>query len=325
MTVIIILFRTFVKEQKGCEGLKNKKALLIINPCAGSNSKRLAPLEILKKFSESGWSTDIKNTRCQGDATLIAQENAANYDVVLCCGGDGTLNEVVNGLMRLENRVPLGYLPSGSTNDLAATLGIPTQLGASADLILSEKKNTYDVGRFNGKFFTYIASFGAATDISYNTPQKMKNLLGRTAYLINGFVIRLIPMLMNFKPTHMRVEYDGGVIEDDFYFGSVSNATTIAGLMRLDDVKLNDGYLELFLVRGLKRNSDALKILKKAIKKEYDGKEMVLLKTKRVKITCNDETPWTLDGEFGGLHRDCEIEAVHNGIEIYSDNDELFI
>lgn len=305
--------------------MENKKALLIINPCAGSNSKRLAPLEIIKKFSESGWSVDIKNTRCQGDATLIAEENGKNYEVVLCCGGDGTLNEVVNGLMRLEKRAPVGYLPSGSTNDLAATLGIPTQLGASAELILSGKKNSYDVGNFNDKYFTYIASFGAATDISYNTPQKMKNLLGRSAYLINGFVIRLVPMLMNFKPTHMKIEYDNGVIEDDFYFGSISNATTIAGLMRLDDVKLNDGCLELFLVRGLKRNTDALKILKKAIKKEYDGKEMVLLKTKKVKITCEAETPWTLDGEFGGIHRDCEIEVVHDGIEIYSDNDKLFV
>ncbi len=304
--------------------LEGKRALLIINPCAGSNSKRIGALEIVNKFSESDWNTDIKATRCQGDATTIVKEHGENYDMILCCGGDGTLNEVVNGLMKINKKIPVGYIPSGSTNDLAATLGIPAGLGASSALIQSGKKNTYDLGRFNDRYFTYIASFGAATDISYNTPQRMKNLLGRSAYLINGFVIRLVPMLKSFKPSRMKIEYDDGVIEDDFYFGSISNATTIAGLMKLDDVKLNDGYMELFLVKGLKRNTDALKILKKATKKEYDGEQMVLLRTKKVKITCNEQVPWTLDGEFGGIHGDCEIEVVHNAFEIYSDNDKLF-
>lgn len=312
------------KPLKGWDALNEKKALLIINPCAGRNNKRIGALEIVNKFSESDWNTDIRATRCQGDATTIVKECGENYDMILCCGGDGTLNEVVNGLMKINKKVPVGYIPSGSTNDLATTLGIPVGLVESSKLIASGKKNTYDLGRFNDKYFTYIASFGAATDISYNTPQKMKNLLGHSAYLINGFVIRLIPMLKSFKPSRMRIEYDGGVIEDDFYFGSVSNATTIAGLMKLDNVKLNDGYLELFLVRGLKRNSDALKILKKAMEKNYDGEQMLLLRTKNVKVFCEEQVPWTLDGEFGGVHGNCEIEVVHNAFEIYSDNDKLF-
>lgn len=309
---------------KGWVILEGKRALLIINPCAGSNSKRIGALEIVNKFSESDWDTDIKATRCQGDATTLVKEHGENYDLILCCGGDGTLNEVVNGLMKINKKIPVGYIPSGSTNDLAATLGIPVGLRESSELIFSGKKNTYDLGRFNNKYFTYIACFGAATDISYNTPQRMKNLLGRPAYLINGFVVRLIPMLKSFKPTHMKIEYDGGVIEDDFYYGSVSNATTIAGLMKLDDVKLNDGYLELFLVKGLKRNIDALKILKKATKKDYDGEQMVLLRTKKVKITCNEQVAWSLDGEFGGMYGNSEIEVVHNAFEIFSNNDELF-
>ena len=215
---------------------------------------------------------------------------------------------------------------SGSTNDLANTLGIPTELGASADLIQSGKKNSYDLGTLNGRYFTYIASFGIATDLSYSTPQKLKNIFGHAAYMINGFVVRFIPMLFGFKPIHMKIEYDEGVVEDDFYFGSISNSTSVAGLFKFDhqDVKLNDGYLELFMVKGLKRNIDALKMLKKAIAQDYDGVQMMIVKTKKVKITCNQDVPWTLDGEFGGLHRDCELEVVHDAFEIFSENNKLF-
>lgn len=311
--------------ERKCCPLESKKALLIVNPCAGRNNKRLAPLEIVKKFSPPEWITDLRTTRCQGDATTIVKEVGADYDLILCCGGDGTLNEVINGLMTLDRKIPVGYLPSGSTNDLASTLGIPKELGASADLIKSGKKNFYDIGKFNDRYFTYIASFGVATDLSYNTPQKMKNMLGRAAYMINGFVIRLIPMLLNFKPVHMKIEYDDGVVEDDFYFGSISNTTSVGGLFKLKDVKLNDGYLELFMVKGLKRNADAIKMLKKAIKQDYDGVQMMIVKTKKVKITCEHDVPWTLDGEFGGIHRNCDIEIVPNAFEIYSDNNKLFL
>ena len=262
--------------------MDSKKALLIVNPCAGRNNKRLGALEIVKKFSPPEWETEIRTTRCQGDATTIVKDEGAKYDVILCCGGDGTLNEVINGLMKLDKKIPVGYIPSGSTNDLANTLGIPTELGASADLIQSGKKNSYDLGTLNGRYFTYIASFGIATDLSYSTPQKLKNIFGHAAYMINGFVVRFIPMLFGFKPIHMKIEYDEGVIEDDFYFGSISNSTSVAGLFKFDhqDVKLNDGYLELFMVKGLKRNIDALKMLKKAIAQDYDGVQMMIVKTK---------------------------------------------
>ena len=175
--------------------MDSKKALLIVNPCAGRNNKRLGALEIVKKFSPPEWETEIRTTRCQGDATTIVKDEGAKYDVILCCGGDGTLNEVINGLMKLDKKIPVGYIPSGSTNDLANTLGIPTELGASADLIQSGKKNSYDLGTLNGRYFTYIASFGIATDLSYSTPQKLKNIFGHAAYMINGFVVRFIPMI----------------------------------------------------------------------------------------------------------------------------------
>ena len=304
-----------------------KRLLLIVNPCAGRSKNRLGTLEIMDRLGAAGYDVSIKTTKCQGDATTIAAETGNDYDVIVCRGGDGTLNETVNGVMRLDKRVPVGYIPSGSTNDLATTLGIPTDIKEATDFILKGKTNGYDLGRFNGRFFCYVASFGIATDISYNTPQKLKNIMGHAAYVINGFVIRMIPMLMNFKPIHMKVEYDGGEIEDDFYFGSLSNSTSVAALFKFDNenVKLNDGLFELMLVKGLKRNLDAFSMLNKVLHQDYKNEHMLLIKTKHVKITSDAEIPWTLDGEYGGKHKTVEMSVEHNAFDIYSDNNKMFV
>lgn len=304
--------------------MSKKKLLLIINPCAGKDRKRVGALEIINRLSNGEFDFEVATTRCQGDATTIVKEKGSDCDAIVCCGGDGTLNETINGLMKIDRRIPLGYIPSGSTNDLATTLGIPTKLNEAADLILSGNKNSYDVGSFNGRYYNYIASFGVATDLSYTTPQKLKNMFGHGAYMINGFIIRLIPMLKSFRPVPMRIEHDGGVIEDKFYFGSLSNSTSVAGLFKLKDVKLNDGEFELLLVKGLKHNVELFGILQKVIKQEYDNDKIVLLKTKKLKITSPFAVPWTLDGEFGGEHKSVELEVVHNAFDIYSDNELLF-
>lgn len=307
--------------------MQGKKVLLIINPCAGKNSKRVGALDIMGKLTSGNFDFEVRTTRCQGDATTIVKEVGNDYDMIICCGGDGTLNETVNGLMKLEKRIPIGYVPSGSTNDLATTLGIPSQVGDAANLILNGKKNGYDVGSFNGRYFNYVASFGAGIELSYSTPQVLKNLLGHAAYMINGFVIKLIPIIRNLKPIHMKIEYDGGVLEDNFYFGSLSNSTSVAGMFKFtnDDVKLNDGFFELLLVRGLKHNTEVFGMLKKIIQQDYDGEKIMLIKTRKVKITTDEKIPWTLDGEFGGNHKDAELEVIHNAFDIYSDNDIMFV
>lgn len=309
----------------GSDILTLKKVLLIINPCAGKDSKRVGALEIINKLSSAGFDFNVETTKCQGDATTIVKEMGADYDLIICCGGDGTLNETINGLLKLDKRIPVGYIPSGSTNDLASTLGIPVGVGPATNLILNGKTNGYDVGTFQGKYFNYIASFGAATDLSYTTPQKWKNMFGHNAYVFYGVGIRLIPMLAGFRPTYMKIEYDGGVVEDNFYFGAISNTTSVAGVFKYDDIKLNDGYFELLLVRGLKRNIDALGILNKVIHKDYSGDNIIFTKTKSVKITCDKNVPWTLDGEFGGEHSNVDISIIHNAYDIYSDNNALFI
>ncbi len=309
----------------GSDRLSKKKALLVINPCAGVDRKRVSPLDVIQKLSAAGFEINVERTKCQGDATTIVKEMGKDFDLVLCCGGDGTLNETINGVMTLEKRVPVGYIPSGSTNDLASTLGIPVGVGPATDLILNGKLNGYDVGSFQGRYFNYIASFGAATDLSYATPQKWKNLFGHNAYVYYGVGVRLFPMLAGFKPTYMKIEYDGGVVEDKFYFGAISNTTSVAGVFKYDNIKLNDGYFELLLVKGLKRNIDVLGILNKVIRKDYSGDNIIFTKTKHVKITCDTEIPWTLDGEFGGNVGNVEIDVIHNAYDIYSDNKDLFV
>lgn len=305
--------------------LSKKKALLVINPCAGVDRKRVSPLDVIKKLSAAGFEINVENTKGIGDATTIVKEMGKDFDLVLCCGGDGTLNETINGVLALDKKIPVGYIPSGSTNDLASTLGIPVGVGPATDLILNGKTNGYDVGSFQGRYFNYIASFGAATDLSYTTPQKWKNLFGHNAYVYYGVGVRLFPMLAGFRPTYMKIEYDGGVVEDKFYFGAISNTTSVAGVFKYDNIKLNDGYFELLLVKGLKRNLDVFGILNKVIHKDYSGDNIIFTKTKHVKITCDTEIPWTLDGEFGGNVGNVEIDVIHNAYDIYSDNEDLFV
>ena len=305
--------------------MDNKRVLLIINPCSGKDSKRVGALEIISRLSTAGFDFDVETTKCQGDATTIVTRMGADYDLIICCGGDGTLNETINGLLKLDKRIPVGYIPSGSTNDLASTLGIPVGVGPATNMILNGKTNGYDVGSLQGKYFNYIASFGAATDLSYTTPQKWKNLFGHNGYVYYGVGVRMIPMLASFRPTYMKIEYDGGVVEDNFYFGAISNTTSVAGVFKYDNVKLNDGYFELLLVKGLKRNIDVFGILNKVIHKDYSGDNIIFTKTKHVKITCDKPVAWTLDGEFGGEHTNVDISVIHNAYDIYSDNNALFV
>lgn len=299
---------------------EKKKVLLIVNPCAGRTKTRTSTFDIIDKFSKSDYEFSIQTTTCQGDATNIVKKNSDDADLVVCCGGDGTLNETINGIMDIPRRLPIGYIPMGSTNDLAATLKIPRDVEEAANLIMSGRTNSYDIGLFNNRYFSYVASFGAFTKSSYATSQKMKNRFGHLAYIFNG-----IGEWKNMKPVHMRIEYDGGVIEDDFSFGAFSNSTSVAGIFKfnIDDVKLNDGFFEILLVRKIKPITAPL-IAGKVIRQEYDGKQIVFLRTSKAKITSPQEVPWTLDGEYGGAHKAVMIHVLSKAVEICSPQNPLF-
>lgn len=296
-----------------------KNVLMIINPCAGKNSKRLNTGDIVKAFRRHDIECFEKTTTCRGDATEIARKYASSYDVIACCGGDGTYNEVINGVMQSGAQVPILYLPYGSTNDFANTLGITKDPEEAVQMYVDNMINQFDVGQFNDRYFSYIASFGVGTAISYNTPQSFKNHLGHAAYLINGFVLNLIPILKNLKPVHMKIEYDDGVLEDDFYFGAISNTNEVSGIFKFDkcDIKMNDGLLEVLLVRGVNVVS-AFGMLGKLLKQDYTGDKLIMFKTKSIKITTEQEVPWTLDGEYGGAYTDMDIKVRHKAISVVS-------
>ena len=296
-----------------------ERLLLIKNPRAGKDSKRIDSGNIIRAFEEHGMECIEKETTCPGDAINIAQKHAADYDAVICCGGDGTYNEVINGMMLAECDNPIIYLPCGSTNDLAHTLGITNDPHKAAQMYVEKLIHKFDIGKFNDKYFSYVASFGMATEIAYSTSQKVKNMLGRSAYLINGFVIKLVPMIKNIKPARMKIEYDDGVIEDEFYFGAVANTNEISGLFKLEKfgLKMNDGLFELLLVkaRGLKSLAGAFT---NALRQDYSGDNVVLLRTSKLKITTEDDVPWTLDGEYGGAHNIIDINVKKEAINVVS-------
>ena len=299
---------------------RKRNVLLIINPCAGRTSTRASAEDIMARFPEKDYAFTVKYTTCRGDATRLVQEYSAGHDLVVCCGGDGTLNETINGVMTLPNRIPIGYIPAGSTNDLASTLGIPAKLDKAAAIIREGMTHSYDIGLFNNRYYSYVASFGAFTRASYATSQRMKNLFGHAAYLFNGF----FKEWRHISSVHMQIEYDDGEIEGDFSFGAISNSTSVAGLFRFDKnkVKLNDGLFEVLLVRKA-RFSEAPSLLNKIRKKEYDGKRIILLRTSKVKITTPAPIAWTLDGEYGGMHETVMVHVLSKAIDVYSPEDNI--
>ena len=301
---------------------KKKKVLLIVNPCAGKTKSRISSADIIDKFPEDDYEFTLRATTCQGDATNIVKNQLKDHDMVVCSGGDGTLNETINGVMDMPRRVPIGYIPSGSTCDLATTLGIPAEVNMATDIIKKGNTNDYDIGLFNNRYFSYVASFGAFTKNSYSTPQKLKNRLGHTAYILEA-----AKEIKDIHGIHARVEHDGGIIEGDFCFGSISNSSSIAGMFKLreEDVRLNDGIFEVFLVRHMSLPKIAKTILE-VQKQIYNPDKVIYIRTSKIRITTPyEDVSWTLDGEFGGLHREVMVHILERAVRLYTPNNPLFI
>ncbi len=299
--------------------------LMIYNPTSGKNSKRKKPDEIVRVFKNDGYTVTEKTTTCVGDATEIVKENANGHDLIVCCGGDGTFNEVINGVMQINCDIPIMYIPMGTTNDFANTINVTNDVEQQLALFKAGCINSYDIGSFNEKFFDYIACFGVASDSSYVTTQKMKNALGYAAYRINGFILKMPHYIKTLRPYHLKIEYDGGVLEDDFYFGAISNTNVVAGLFKYDklNIKLNDGKFECMFIRGVNNAGNAFRLLDKVIKQDYSGDQIIIFNTNHLKIT-GDEAAWGLDGEFGGEHSDIEIDVKPRAIKIVSPPSKYF-
>ncbi len=307
--------------------MKNKTTLLIYNPRAGKNLGRPKPKEILNSFGPDAAKIHVAVTAYPGHAREIAAHEGNRYDMVVCCGGDGTLNEVIGGLPEAGPRPKIGYIPMGSTNDLANNLGIPSAMPAAVDMIRRGESRGYDVGSFNDRCFTYIASFGPGVSVSYATPQRVKNVLGYSAYMINGFGLQLIPTMKALKPKHIRVEYDGNTLEDDFYFGTVSNTLSAAGMFRFrkDEVRFNDGKFEVVLIRRIRTPLQIFSLLKKMRRHEYDGETLVHFQASKLRFLFEKPENWTLDGECSGPVDDVRIDVKNNAVGIVCPDSEYFI
>ncbi|MCQ2476552.1 MAG: diacylglycerol kinase family lipid kinase [Clostridia bacterium] len=303
-----------------------KKVLIIYNPVAGKDSTRPSPMAIERSFPPKEYEVTLYQSTGTGDAVNAAKDKAADYDFVVACGGDGTLNEVVSGISKAGLDIPVGYIPMGSTNDFANTLGIPPYYYDAVKTIMEGHTNEYDIGQFNDRYFNYVACFGPGSSISYATNQKMKNKLGYSAYLINGFVFQSIPLLMQLKPKKVRVEYDGKVFEGGAHYGAISNSTSVAGLFKFEGQKivLNDGKFELLIVKNFKA-LQAIPLLINVLKGNYEDDNLIFVKADNIKITFLEKPEeWTLDGEYGGNPKEIEFSVKKKAIKIYSPVNPLF-
>lgn len=291
-----------------------KKLFLVMNPCSGKKRANKVLAEIIDVFNRADYEVTAYMTAARGDATRAAAERAADFDRIVCIGGDGTLNEVIAGLHEVGQQTPIGYIPAGSTNDFASSLGLPKDLLDAARLAATGEPRKLDIGSFNGRCFSYVASFGAFTRTSYATPQGMKNALGHVAYLLAG-----AKELTSIRSTHMRfVLADGTSFEDDYIFGAISNSTSVAGLLTLspDLVDLNDGLFELLLIRkprSLLELSDCVLAL---TTQEYHTPMLTMVSTGCVEIDCPSELDWTLDGEYAAGQAHCVVENLHDAIRV---------
>ena len=271
-----------------------KKLLLIVNPRAGKTRSRAPFYDVIARFCQAGYLVSLRQTAGKGAAAALAAE-AAGYDLVVCCGGDGTLNETVSGLLTLEDRPPLGYIPCGSTNDFAASLDLPLQPQAAGRLILERPGRRLDVGTLNGRCFLYVAAFGAFTNTSYSADQTAKNDLGRLAYLLEG-----MRSMSTLRPYHVKITADGEVFQGGFLFGAVANATTVGGLLRLnrEDVVLDDGKFELLLIPEPRSGADLQNLVMALLRSDYGGGGLIFRHVSDILLETEEELPWTLDGEY---------------------------
>lgn len=290
-----------------------KKLLFVVNGHSGKGQIKNKLLDIIDIMIKEGYHVQVHTTQEREDATKVVREQAKYYDLVVCSGGDGTLDEAVTGMMQSEVRTPLGYIPAGSTNDFANSLEIPKDMIQAAKTAVLGVPFSCDVGEFNGDHFIYVAAFGIFTDVSYATSQELKNALGHVAYILEG-----AKRLHTIKSYHMRVEYDGNEIEGDFLLGMITNSTSVGGFKNMTgkDVKLDDGMFEVTLIHKPKNIIELNTIIASLTNLKDETDLIDSFRADSVKFYSEEEIPWTLDGEFGGDHKEVQIKDHCKAVDI---------
>ena len=290
-----------------------KKLLFIMNPFAGQKKANKVLPEILMLFTEAGYEINIAMTTGPGSAPKTAAQRCGYADRVVCCGGDGTLNETIAGLLDAGLNVPIGYIPSGTTNDFASSLKLSHNPVQAAKDILEGQPVAYDIGKFGDRYFCYVASFGAFTKSSYAVPQTLKNALGHTAYVLGG-----ISELSQIRNEHVRMEIDGEVVEDDFLFGAICNSTSVGGILTLpmDRVDMGDGIFEVMLIRAPRNLNEIPECLFAVQDQSFNCGMITFRPARTVKIFTDPQMNWTLDGEKAEGHSEILMENLHHAVRI---------
>lgn len=290
-----------------------QRLLFIVNPCAGTKRIIRYLPQIITQNRQSGFETTIYMTEGQGDGTEIVRSRGADFDRIICAGGDGTFNEVMAGILSLSIKVPFGYIPCGSTNDFANSLHLPKTIIKAANVAALGNPSPVDIGRFGDRYFSYVASFGAFTKTSYSTPQNIKNALGHMAYILEG--IKDIPTI---RPLHIKFNIDDMILEDDYIFGAISNTTSVGGVLTLDEnrVNLNDGLFELLLIKSPTDIIELNECIRALTAQDYNSRMITFLSTSHLHVQSEEPINWTLDGECAPEITEVDVVNMQNAISI---------
>lgn len=276
----------------------NKKVFLIVNPCSGQMKIRTELCDVIELFCGAGYDVTVHTTASKSDARTQAALRGGEFDMIVCCGGDGTLNETISGIIDAGLDVPVGYIPTGTTNDFATSVGLPKNIRSAAENILRGEERAIDIGRFGeSEYFTYISSFGAFTRVSYSTPQEAKNSLGHFAYVLEG-----VKELAEIRPYKVRISGKGFSIEEDVVFASVSNTTVIGGVLELPKnlVKISDGMFEVLLIKYPKNMTQLNNTLMSLTRRDFSDSSILFMHCNEISFSSDEPIAWTRDGEDGG-------------------------
>lgn len=291
----------------------NKKLLFVYNPHSGTQliSRRLA--DIVDLFTKAGFDVTCHPTQAKNDCIETVKENCLDYDLTVISGGDGTLNEAINGFMAADCKKPFGYIPAGSTNDFSHSVGIPLKVMDAARNVVEGEPYTYDIGKHNDRFFTYVAGFGAFTEVTYTTPQDVKNALGYLAYVLEA--IASLPSIKKYDISYECEERKGS---GSYLLGLITNTLHVAGMKNRmsDDISLDDGLFEVILVKTPKKLSDLHNLTQDILKRDFSSGALEYFKTNKLTITCDNGLAWTLDGENGGVHKVNEIVNYRQALSV---------
>ncbi len=298
--------------------MQNKKLLIITNPRSGKAKIKNDLLKIIQIFSDADFEVTVYPTKRAGDAIVKAQSlNGGEYDRIVVCGGDGTLNEVITGIMRKGLKCTLGYIPYGTLNEWSSGLKISRNPAVAASDIVTGVETDLDIGKFDDKYFSYTASFGAFTEASYSAPQEVKNVLGQAAYFFEG-----IKSLSNIKPIHLKFKCDDREIEDDFLFGAISNSMSVGGIVKFNDsvVKLNDGKFEVLLIKNPTTILQFQSIVDGILRKDLVRDGIEFFHTHEITVSGGKDVSWTLDGEYAAGKDDITLTNVPSAIHLIVPN-----